>query len=131
MAKIWLTIRFILFAIVGRLVPLRIASVTLLIQELKNNGISPSLLPSSCIDEIAHEILHTAQLVAKYGAKKRYTAYTSANNARNNLVLGTEFAAERIAELLSGRVGHWDDQIHREARVRLKGILVKHGVSVP
>ncbi|HEX4535016.1 MAG TPA: hypothetical protein VH000_12340 [Rhizomicrobium sp.] len=120
LTKIWHVTRFIPALIVGYFVPLEVSSVTFLRQQLHRYGIPALAIPTSCIRELAHETLKIARLGTKYGQ----------SDIQSSLVYGLEYRAERIAEILTGNLGQWDDQLRRDARAHLINILNKYGVKV-
>ena len=106
-------------AIVGYFVPLELASKTLLMQELKGYGVPA--LPLPCIEELAAFQLLMARQTAKFGR----------GNVRGNLVSGTEFLAEYIAEIMGRCPIAYDGPVYRERRAQIADVLVRHGVQLP
>jgi hypothetical protein len=105
------------------------ASCSYLSTELHRRGIPPSIVPTSCIQEIVRERLNIAHLTMKYTTPRG--AYGSRQDIRQLMALSLDNDADRIAELLTGTttdVRH--DSLSTDAREKLTGLLARHGVAI-
>ena len=116
----WRYLQLFISGTIGFLIPLSIASKTLLVHELKQRGVQTHLLPWPLIKELADNTLKIAQLVSKHGGM----------TTRDSLVHGTQAVADRVAELLIGQpVSRWDGRMEQEQRAEIATTLAKYRIS--
>jgi hypothetical protein len=123
-SETWAFVRLIPVAIFGFFVPLKVASRTLLLQDLKSLGVPVNEIPTHCVLELAEANLKLARLVAQNSPTIKFP-----NSARANLVYRTEYVAERIAELMAIKpISPRESSLNPEGRAKIAAVLQRYGV---